>query len=242
MSIIDNSISPVEDFIKQGLAERFKQTFGTPLTYTTSTNKKAIRAKQLQSQSGYPMAFATLKSFAIDETRYSFKTLFTRGVSSQANTDSRLTYKVKPLPAILVYEITFIDNDSQSLANIAKSWLFAVATGSLKFSIMYGTVDMSIAIDLDREINFTDKKNELTETDEYEATATLRVFGFISPNTIQTQQAIVEVQLENVVGDEVAYSALADQNRGEHQAIFFRKWNDIAGPEGSADDPKSIGP
>jgi len=242
MATIDNRISPIEDFIKQGLAQRFNQTFGCALTYTTSSNKKAARAKLMQSKAGYPMAFASLKTWVIDETRYSPKTLYLRGVSSQSSTDSKLAYKVKPLPVTMTYEIAIYSQDMNKLTSLGKKWLFAIMEGGLKFNILYGVADIGIALDLDRELQFNEKKNELNETDEYEMIATMRIFGYVSPDYIETVQAITEIVEEGFVGNPALLAALEPGERGEHSLFLFKKWNDIAGPPGSADDPRSVGP
>jgi hypothetical protein len=242
MATIDNKISPIEDFIKQGLAQRFKQTFGCVLTYTTSLNKKAARAKLMQSKAGYPMAFASLKTWSIDETRYSPKTLYLRGVSSQSSTDSKLTYKIKPLPVTMTYEVTFYSQDMNEMTTLGKKWLFAIMEGGLKFNILYGVADIGIALDLDRELQFTEKTNELTETDQFEMIATMRIHGYLSPDHMETVQAITEIVEEGFVGDQALLQALEPGARGEHQLIMFKRWNDVAGPQGSVDDPRSVGP
>lgn len=242
MATIDNKVSPIEDFIKQGLAQRFNKTFGCALIFTTSTNKKAARAKLMQSQSGYPMAFATLKNWTLDETRYSPKTLFMRGISSQSTSDSKLTYKIKPLPVVMTYEITMYSQDMNELTGLAKKWLIATVQGGMKFNVLYGVADIGIALELDRDLSFNEKKNELTDTDEYELVAMMKVGGFISQDYIEQVQAITEIVEEGFVGDAALLEALEPGERGEHQLILFKRWNNIVGPEGSKDDPKTSGP
>jgi len=240
---LDQRINPVEAFVYKGFADRFYQVFGTVLTYTTSVDKKAARAKQLGQDTGYPMAFAVLKSQAIDETRYSPKTLLLRGTTSGASSDSKLTYKAQFIPVIFSFEISYLCQDIKDVTAFAKEWLFAALGGYLKFSVIYGVVDVDIGCDLDREVNIPEKKVGLSDVNEYEAVTNIRILGFLSPDNLAKTQAVTEIDVEGVVGDPASYALLTAAERANTQVFMFkRQWNSITGPTGSYQDPKTTGP
>lgn len=240
---LDQRINPIEAFVYKGLADRFYQVFGTVLTFTTSTDKKAARAKQLGNKdSGYPMAFAVLKTLAIDETRYSPKSLLLRGVTSNASTDSMLAYKAQFIPTILTFEINILSQDMKEITALAKEWLFAAIGGYLKFSVSYGVVDLDISSELDREVQIPEKKTGLTDVNEYEMITNIRVLGYLSPDNLSKVQAITNITVEGFVGQEADYKVLAETASNNGQAFYFnRKWNSTTGPSGSAMDPKDLG-
>jgi hypothetical protein len=240
---LDQRINPIEAFVYKGLADRFYQVFKTVLTYTTSTDKKAARAKQSGKDTGYPMAFAVLKTMAIDETRYSPKSLLLRGVTSGSSTDSKITYKAQLLPVIFSFEITFLSQDIKEVTALAKEWMFSAVGGYLKFSVSYGVVDIDISCELDREITIPDKKSGLTELNEYEMPTNIKVLGYLSPDNLAKVQAVTEVDIEGAVGSISDRAALQEVIDNGGQAFFFkREWNTIPGPEGSSKDPKTVGP
>lgn len=241
---LDQRINPIEAFIYKGLADRFYQVFGTILTLTTSTDKKSARAKQLGMDVGYPMAFAALKTFTIDETRYNPKALLIRGTTSGASSDSKLAYKAQFIPTIFSFEITYLSQDIKEVTAYAKEWLFAAVGGYLKFSVGYGVVDVDISTELDREVNIPEKKTGLTDINEYEVVTTLKLIGYLSPDNLSKVQAITELQGTISVTSSADYTALTEASALNNGQTFFfnREWNSIPGPEGAYQDPKTSGP
>jgi hypothetical protein len=241
---LDQRINPIEAFIYKGLADRFYQVFGAVLTYTTSQDKKAARAKMLGNKdTGYPMAFAVLKTIAVDETRYSPKSLLLRGVTSGASSDSKLTYKAQFVPVVISFEITFLSQDIKEVTALAKEWIFASIGGYLKFSVSYGVVDLDIGNDLDREVQIPEKKAGLSDVNEYEMITNMRVLGYLSPDNLSKVQAVTDLKIQGLMGPQADYEALKNATQGHNGQIFMfnRQWNSIPGPEGSYQDPKTPG-
>lgn len=239
---MDNKLDPVEHFVRLGLAQRFQQVFGFPLHYSTSVDKKATLAKMLGNATPkYPMAFLTFNSMTIDETRYSAWYLASRGLMSQASHDNMLAYRLRLLPTVSAYGITFYSQDSREVERFTKAWLFSVMDGGLKFTITYAVGDLDIHVDLDREIALPQRVGGLTEVDEYEATANLRVWGFHS-KALETMQAVTSVQVEGVAVTEDHYKALNQVGRDKVQIFMFKnEWNQSAGIAGSTGDTKDVG-
>ena len=243
MSTLEQKLGPVEDSRYQGLAQRFQQTFGVVLTFTTSTDKKAARAKMLGKDTGYPMAFAAFKTRSIDETRYSPKALLLRGVTSGATSDSMLTYKAELLPVVETFEITFLTQDEKELRSFSKEWLFSALRGSLKFTIQWGVADIDISLELDREVTIPEKKGGLTDVNEYELTTNLKISGYLSPDHLDKVQAVTEVNVDGYSGSQADYEALTAAAARNGQMFEFKKqWSTTVGIEGSRGDLKTVGP
>lgn len=240
---LDQRINPIEAFIYKGLANRFYQVFGCVLTFTTSNDKKAARARQMGMDTGYPMAFAVLKSLAIDEARYNPKALLIRGTTSGASADSMITYKSQFIPTIFSFEVTYLSQDIKEVTAFAKEWLFSAIGGYLKFSVEYGVVDVDISTELDREVTIPEKKQGVTELNEYETVVTIKVMGYLSPDNLSKVQAVTEILGTGVVTSGTDYTALVEASaKNNGQTFLFNKgWNSITGPSGSYQDPKNVG-
>lgn len=234
---MDNKIKPIEDFIHQGLAQKFTSVFDAPLIFSVSNNKKQDAAKRFNGNPTYPLAFASVQSFEVTENQYSQPTLLRQGLKAQQSADRMLTYKLTALPVTTTFLITFLCQDLQTAINFAKKWLIAAVRGDMKYSITYGVVDADVHVDLDRNVQIPSRPdNEMTTVNEFEVTATLRVMGYMS-EAIKPVQAAVTVDVDGVLVDREAYEALKQGDREGVQIFTFRKeWNDIPGPRGSVDD------
>jgi hypothetical protein len=237
MAELNKAIMPIEAFIRKGVADKFFKLFGMTLTYVTTKEKKATKAKQLGTGGKYPVAFAVEKSYAVDETRYSPRSLGLMGLSAGQSSDGMLTATAKLLPIRTTYEISIYTDDARTVQKIAKTWLYASVNGWLNTTVDYGPVTPDIQVTLDREIQIPEMSAGIDEVAETEMIATIVVSGYLSPDNLVLTQAVTEVQLEGVVGTPEQIATLSAEEQKNHQVFLFRKpWNNITGPTGSAND------
>lgn len=241
---MDNSITPVEDLIRAGFAQRFYETFGYPLNYTTSVDKKAMLAR-LKGQApsrGDPFAFATPSEVSIDEARYSPVTLLRRGIASQASHDHVMTYRAHLLPTINTFQFTLLAQSITEVTDFAKAWLFSCLRGHLKFSVTYGVVDLDVHVDLDRNVSIPARTDAVTEENHFELTATFRIFGYLSENQLRKVQAVTEVVVEGFAASEEQVKALNPEGKDSVRVFLFNKpWSNAVGPTASTGDEKTQG-
>ena len=250
---MDNNITPVEDFIRQGLNNRFKNVFGTNLLFTNSSDQKLTLAKLREKNSGttgqspgvgsdYPYAFASLTEMGLMASpSYKPNTLLRRGLTAMAATDSRVAYKLELIPATTSYEITFISNDFEQVKSFAKSWLFAKVGGWLKYSIVYGVANLDINVEPEERITIPQKEAAPSEVQEYSVVTSVVVHGYLSKDKLSEVQAASSVQMDGFVVPDATNldQAWAEVASGDAvQVMLFKRdgWNTLVGPQGSEGD------
>lgn len=221
-----DTLKPLEALIEAGLGQRFYQVFGFELLFTNAPDRKKVIAERLRQnpQSKTPFAFASIQTFSKSETRYSPQALLRRGLQGNATHDKVQTYNLRLIPVTSTYQITLITTDLDRLKLASKRWLFCHVERSLNFSITYGVSDIDISVDLDAELSIPPRTGGIEEAPEYEATANLRVEGFMSKD-LERAQAATEVVQEGRVGDAEAIEAAirTGDNRGTTQFFEIRR-------------------
>lgn len=224
-----DNLKPIEAITEAGLGQRFYQVFGFELLFTNAPDRKKVVAERLlqNPQSKPPFAFASLQTLAKSDTRYSPQTLMRRGLYGSATHDMTQTYRLRMLPATTTYQITFVTKDLDQLKQLAKRWLFAGVERSLNFSITHGVADIDITVDLDPEMSIPPRSGGIEESPEYEATANLRVDGYISKD-LERAQAATEMVAEGRVGSEEAVKEAIRTGNPQGTTQFFeirRPWD-----------------
>lgn len=231
---MDDSLSPIEDFINTGLSQHFFKVFKVPLLIYNGPDVKAALRDKLQKANNkdmYPFARARTSNFALNETSYKPNTLVRRGLHGQASHDNTLTYKLSMIPVATTFEVEFYTQDMRSLRLFSKQWLIAAArSSSMKFAVNYGIGPVDIDVKLDKQISVPPREGGVTEVKEYMLTTNMVVNGYMSEDLTHSQ-AVTELDVE------AATTALNQDNSDAVQVFLFnRKWDDRPGIAGSADD------
>jgi hypothetical protein len=231
---VDNSLSPIEDYINTGLSKRFYKVFGVPLLFYNGPDVKAVvanRLKRTDTKDMYPFARARTSGFALNETSYKPNTLARRGLHGQASHDNTLTYKLSLIPVTTTFEVEIYVQDMRTLRLLSKKWLITSATASgMKFTVNYGVGPIDIDVKLDKQLSVPPREGGLTEVKEYMMTANMTVNGYMSDD-LSTSQAVTELDVEGAI------KALNQDNDEAVQVfVFENKWPDVEGIAASADD------
>jgi hypothetical protein len=205
---MDNSLKPIEHFVKQGLAQRFQQLFGYPLVYSNANDKKASAQKLMARGLKYPFAFATLTGESVAENTYAPHKLWRRGLVTGTNDDQVLAYRLNLIPVTTEYTLTFLCQSLAELMRFKKMWLLGSINNALKFSVLYGTVNFDIHVVPERRISIPSIEGGLTEAREYVAEVTLTISAYLSTDELATIQAVNEIEVETIVDSE---ALLADR-------------------------------
>jgi hypothetical protein len=230
---MDNKIIPIEKLVKEGLVQNFRKVFDADLTITNTSNKRELVAKRAQGRAlKYPIAFAELNSVALPtQGAYRSQALLRRGLTGQATSDNLGTFKVSMIPMDSAYQILFITNDFSQAEKFGKLWLMAAVGGFLKFSIMYGVVDVGISLELDRQVSFPQRDASPGTVEEYEVTANLVVNGYASHDALMNQQAAMSVETTMYVTNESDKALMQEDSPGTVQVFKFnREWPHGSGP------------
>jgi hypothetical protein len=247
-SELNNSITPIEKLIQEGLAQRFYQVFGIHLVYSNAPNKKEMAAKLVQRGVAYPFAFAAVSSEGIRETSYKPHTLLRRGLIYGASHDRMLTYRLNMIPVNTKFDITFEAEAFSDAMAFSKTWLMACLQGALKFSITYGVADVDVHVDMDREIAIPSRDGGVTEIEEYTLSTGLLLEGYFSKDYLGKAQAVVDVEVEGIATP-LGSHAPADSEEALLQGkdpssvqvfLFNRPWTTVPGPAADPIDVEGV--
>lgn len=239
---LDNKVKPIEEFIHQGLVQRFYQVFGCPLQITNSPNKKEQYVKAQGGKVKYPFAFASISSFALSETSgYKALSMVRRGIYSGSSSDNLKTYQLRQIPVATTFEIEFYTADYRSTLNFAKSWLFSAVQGTMKFSVTYGVASVDIHIDMDKNVNVPPPDGDgFSAPKEYKTAVNMIVHGYMSDNGLNDAQAVTSIEVTGLMaGPGADVQALLNNGTAPQVFYFKSKWPDVNGPDGSAGDTYS---
>lgn len=196
---MDNQLKPIENFVKQGLAQRFQQLFGYPLVYSNANDKKSSATKLMQRGLKYPFAFATLTGEAVAENTYSPHKMWRRGLVTGTTDDQVLAYRLNLIPVTTEYTLTFLCQSLPELMRFKKLWLLGSINNGMKFSVLYGTVNIDVHVACERRVSIPTVDAGLTETREYVCEVTLQVSGYLSADEFATIQVVNELEIDTIV-------------------------------------------
>lgn len=210
---MDNQLKPIEDFVKQGLAQRFQQLFGSPLVYSNANDKKSSAQKLMQRGMKYPFAFATLTGESVAENTYAPHKMWRRGLVTGTTDDQVLAYRLNLIPVTTEYTLTFMCQSLPELMRFKKLWLLGSINNGLKFSILYGTINFDIHVTCARSVSIPTVDAGLSETREYVCEVTLTISGYLSADEFATIQAVNEIEETTIVDSDRLQSTLLTQTQ-----------------------------
>ncbi len=196
---LDNTVTPILKYIEEGFFLKFRQVFGFDLFFTESANRKEVMSKD-RKQRSYPYCFASIDTFAVNKETYSPKTLHRQGLVSRATSDRRETYKLSLIPTKITYSLSIYFDSRESLLNFSTTWIATSVLKDLNFSILYGTSDITININLADSLSVPKPDVGIAEAKEFELVTTLDVFGYTNQG-LQKVQAATSVEIEGIAGD-----------------------------------------
>lgn len=194
---MDNTLTPIEDLILSGLAERFFKVFGVPLLFFNGPDVKTVSAQMLQKKGlpEYPFAHARTTSWAITEGSYKPNTLLRRGLRGRSSDDYVLAYQLNLTPVSTGYEITFYVQSFKEVSTLARTWLLNAVRNSLNTTISYGVSSLDVNIVMDRNLTTPTREGGTTEIKEYQMVTSLLVNGWMGEQ-LKTSQAVTTLELQ----------------------------------------------
>lgn len=198
-------ITPIEQFVFDGIVKRMQQTFNCQTIFTTANDKTKTLAR-LREGSGvqYPYIFLTITSFARNAESYATNRLARKGVMAIVGEEQGLT--VRLLPANFEIDVEFITNkydgiEQGSVKAFARRWLFAQRCGYLKFNIMYGRLQVPIAVTMSESVPITPLENKVETESAYKITTTLTIHGWLSEPALGTEGIVTNLIVDEVMAN-----------------------------------------
>jgi hypothetical protein len=200
---LDNSLKPIESFVQQGLAQRFQQVFGLPLVYSNAPDKKAAAQKLLERGLKYPMAFASVTGESVGEGSYRPHALWRRGLTSGMSADDIHGSRLNLIPVSTEYEVTVLCKSMAEVQRIKKLWLLGSVQNALKFSVLFGAVNLDVHVVQDKRVSLPQREGGLTEAAEYPMTMQVTVSGYLSTDDFAKAQVVNDIELSVYVDTEL---------------------------------------
>lgn len=210
---MDKTLKPIEDFVKQGLAQRFQQLFGCALVYSNANDKKSSAQKLMQRGLKYPFAFATLTGESVAENTYAPHKMWRRGLVTGSSDDQVLAYRLNLIPVTTEYTLTFMCQSLAELMRFKKLWLLGSINNGLKFSLLYGTVNFDIHVTCTRSVSIPTVDAGLSETREYVCEVTLTLSSYLSTDEFAMSQVVNEIEETTFVDTDRLQSTLLTQQQ-----------------------------
>lgn len=202
---------PIEKLIFDGLTQKLTSLFGAPALISMSNDRRKIVERTRQGKEvkypqmlvlpkGYEENVQSLNKFYL--SRYGMDSFF-------ENSGNR--YRVRLKPTLLHFEVVFITNDSGfseklGIQDFAKKWLFAKDLGNLKFDINYGSLKVSVHLDLDGNVSFQESESVDQGPKEYHCSVNLTVQGYISDPHLALVGTVTEVEQDQNVTSHWSFS------------------------------------
>ena len=194
-------LESVDNYIMQGLQDRFLSVFNTPTVWCTSTDKVKAVDKIFADTGGkvtYPYAALVLNSWQRADDRMSLRVASMRGVRVAISTDARTTQKARIIPMDFSVSIEWYFNSFKDMKDTARRWLFIQQKGSLNFQVQYGETYFDIKTLPDTSVNFPKREADPDNVQEYVLETNLVIQGVISEVETTQQQVIDSVEGEAV--------------------------------------------
>jgi hypothetical protein len=194
---MDNTLTPIEDLILSGLAERFFKVFGVPLLFYNGPDVKTVAAQMLQKKGlpQYPFAHARTTNWEVTENSYKPNTMLRRGLRGRSSNDYVLAYQLNLTPVTTTYEVTFYVQSFREVNALARTWLLNAVRNSLNTTIEYGVGGLDVNVSMDRNITTPNREGGTTEVKEYQMVTTMRSNGWMGEQ-IKTSQAVTTLEFQ----------------------------------------------
>lgn len=199
-------IQPIENFVFDGLLQRFTQVFGCPAMITTVNDKTRTLQKFFEGREvEYPYAFLTVQSVASDNERWTNRRLSRRGLTVAVGQDQ--IFQARLTPVNYVVEVEFWTNEFagkslKSVLSYARRWIFAQQCGHLKFNVEYGRLPVLIGVTMDESVPTPPLDNRAEQEAAYKIVSSLTVKGWMSEPVLGSQGVINDIQAEMAVASD----------------------------------------
>lgn len=212
-------LEPIEELTRAGLLRRMREIFGFDWIMASSTEEITLLKRNKQGEEvKYPYGTLFQSGLAKGVDTYRSQPMLRRGMITNLALDDKVAYKIAVMPADMEFEVTCKDARLDRLQQFAKRWLMTSQAGYLKFGVGYGKTQFNISVILNETLSFTKRDAGPDNIQEHTLVTTMLVKGYISEATLIEEQAIKEVQLDAMVGDD-------PQAMNSVTFSFNRKWD-----------------
>lgn len=198
-------ITPIENFIFNGITNKLHQVFGCYVQFSNSENKVQEMLK-IRKEKGikFPYLFVSLSDTSFTQDYYNSNYLSRHGMTVKVADSGNALAKVKLLPCTFTFKVEyFTDRNDASVGSalwFTKRWMFARRLGYLKFNIKYGQT-YSCPVLLDESLSQPTKPQESDAMACYQIDGNFTVNGFVSEAQLLTDGVLTDVVTEMKVGD-----------------------------------------
>lgn len=195
---------PIEHLIYEGLTQKLTKLFGTAAVVSMSNDRRKLLEKAKQGKAiTYPQLLVLPKGYEENDRGLNRFYLARYGMDAIFD-DSGNRYRVRLKPTLMNFEVTFITNDSgftekTGVQNFAKKWLFAKDNGHLKFDINYGSLKVSVHIEMDGSVGFNEAESVDQGPKEYHCVVNLTVQGYVSDPQLVLVGTVAELEVDQHV-------------------------------------------
>lgn len=215
-------VTPVDDFVVRGAADRLFEIFGVRPVMTNSTDDVQT-LKKLKEGAGvtYPFLVCRHTTLGLAEGRWKANTMLRRGILVAVSDDNKSSYTTKLTPVDFTFEVTYVTNKFEEARTFADRWLVAFLAGQLKFTIEYGLATLDVGITSDTTVEIPVREADPTTPGEYRAVTNVIVHGFSSEGTLVQAQVAKEVVATGFIeGD----PPTQQPNESRKFFAFNKKW------------------
>ncbi|QRE00275.1 hypothetical protein [Burkholderia phage BCSR5] len=198
------AILPLEEFVLNGFASKFQQTFSCPMVVTNEHEKR----KTLERLFGgkpieYPYAFAAIESTDSAQYGYNAHYFVRRGIETVISEDGKSVATVRCMPLNFEMALEFHTNafmgqlgDTNSVMTFIRRWNMAARAGYLKYTVNYGRLSFGINVTPSPSTTIPQKEN-ISETENvYIVQANCTIHGWVSEPIMGNKGIIQEVTEE----------------------------------------------
>ncbi len=193
-------VNTVDEYIFDGLQQRFLELFNVPTAWVSSTDEVRILDKLFpdtnKSTARYPYAFLRLSSGEVVDDRGNNRALAIRGIPIAQSTNGTTYLYARLLPVSFTVAVKFVSNNFQQIANFGRRWSLASKTGKLSFQVEYGLTSLDIRIVADTNLAFPSRDASPENIQEYMAEANLTILGFVSEHEVRRGQIANQVSVD----------------------------------------------
>lgn len=198
-------ITPIENFIFNGIVNKLHQVFGCYVQFINAENKVQEMLK-IRKEKGikFPYLFVSLSDTTFADSYYNSNYLARQGMVVKIADSGNALAKVKLLPCTFNMRVEYLtdksDTSEGSVLWFTKRWMFARRLGYLKFNIKYGKV-YSCPVMLDDSLSHPIKPAETEGMSCYTIEGGLVIHGFVSEAKLLTDGVLTDVVTEFKVGE-----------------------------------------
>jgi len=206
---MQQTIQPVDSFIKDGFLQKVIQQFRAQALYVTSPDKlKALQTLLNNATPKYPYLFLNVQSQAPNPNSYTSHLLSRQGIPVSLNTDNNQFQLARIIPTLFEVEMTFITNaysgGLESVEGFNRRWLLVRRNGAMQFNVDYGLSQLSISYQLGDSISIPARENPAEAESVYQVVTQATINGYVSEPVLGTRGRINNLQFGIKTSDQLA--------------------------------------